>query len=478
MRKSFGKHFGVLFCALLIGATAFPTVKSFAAKGDLQAVTPMNEIAAPVKITLGKARILTMPGDVADVLVADSAVADVQAVKSNKLYVVGRSVGDTNLIILDSHGDVLKEIDLHVTYDLQKINSFLDERFPDEDVTVDAVHDQVVVMGEVSNPEVATQVLSLITAYVGDVQDEQVESPEEIIENLLKVRGQQQVMLKVRIVEASRTALRELGIQTQFSDFGINSSATSLALSPAGGIGVANDPAGVFNFLSDTGVSGIGNVQVLLSALEQENLVSVLAEPNLTTVSGQQAGFLAGGEFPVPVGRDQVGNLVIEFREFGVSLNFRPTVLTEERINLNLNTEVSSLDFVNVVSAGGGVIPGLDVRRAETTVEIASGSSMMIAGLLQSDALKNMAGLPGIKNTPVLGDLLSSNGFERNETELVVIVTPYLVQPYKEKSQAKVKPKVREYPLAKMFARNIRKSFRRYNEDLLALNESFGYILD
>ena len=229
--------------------------------------------------------------------------------------------------------------------------------------------------------------------------------------------------------------------------------------------------------ITDTG-TGLGNLQVVLQALEEENLVTVLAEPNLTTVSGQQAGFLAGGEFPVPVGRDQVGNLVIEFREFGVSLNFRPTVLSAERINLNLNTEVSSLDFVNVVNAGGGVIPGLDVRRAETTVEMASGSSMMIAGLLQSDALENMSGLPGIKDTPVLGDLLSSNGFERNETELVVIVTPYLVEPYREKSQAQEVTKVREYPLAKMFARNIRRSYVHYDEGLLSGNESYGYILD
>lgn len=477
MRKSFGKHIGVLFCAVLTAALTVPSYGVFAAKGDLVAVGSVSDVHAPMKITLGKAQILSLPGNVSDVLVADPNIADVQAVKSDKLYVVGRNIGDTNLLALDENGDLIKEIDLHVTYDLQKLNAFISETYPEEDIKIDSMHDQVVLMGEVSTPEVAAKVVRLVATYVGDVQNIDGE-PEEIIENLMRVRGQQQVMLKVRIVEASRTALRELGIQTQFNDFGVDSSSTSLALAPGGGINVANDPAGIFGLISDTGITGIGNIQVILRALEQENLVTILAEPNLTTVSGQQAGFLAGGEFPVPVGRDQVGNLVIEFREFGVSLNFRPTVLSPERINLNMNTEVSSLDFVNVVNAGGGVIPGLDVRRAETTVEMASGASMMIAGLLQSDALENMSGLPGIKDTPVLGDLLSSNGFERNETELVVIVTPYLVEPYKEKSQAQEVAKVREYPLARMFARNIRESYSGYDDDLFSSNEAFGYILD
>lgn len=468
------KHMAVLFGALVFAFTIAPGVQVMAAKGDLAPLSVSAKVA-PLVVTLGKARIVTLPGDVADVMVADSSIVDVQAVKANKLYLVGRSVGDTNLIALDDQGDLVKEMDVHVTYDLDTINSFVGKMFPEEAVKIAAIQNQIVVSGEVSNPEVATQILSLITAYVSDGDGS---APEETIENLLRVRGQQQVMLKVRIVEASRNALRELGIQTQFNDFGVDSSSTGLNLLPGGGIGVANDPAGIFGLISDTGVTGIGNIQVLLQALEQDNLVTVLAEPNLTTVSGQQAGFLAGGEFPVPVGRDQVGNLVIEFREFGVSLNFRPTVLSGDRINLNMNTEVSSLDFVNVVAAGGGVIPGLDVRRAETTVEVPSGSSMMIAGLLQSDALENMSGLPGIKDTPVLGDLLSSNGFERNETELVVIVTPYLVQPYKEKSQAQVIKKERSYPLAKMFARNIRNTFKYYDEDALAVNEAFGYILD
>lgn len=146
---------------------------------------------------------------------------------------------------------------------------------------------------------------------------------------------------------------------------------------------------------------------------------------------------MAGGEFPIPVGRDQVGNLVIDYREFGVSLNFRPVVLSGDRISLQLNTEVSSLDFVNSVSAGDLTVPGLDVRRAETTIEIPSGGSLMIAGLLQSDAVEGMAGLPGIRNTPVLGDLISSNSFERNETELVVMISAYLVEPLRIKKKSK-----------------------------------------
>lgn len=187
---------------------------------------------------------------------------------------------------------------------------------------------------------------------------------------------------------------------------------------------------------------------------------------------------MAGGEFPIPVGRDQVGNLVIDYREFGVSLNFRPVVLSGDRISLQLNTEVSSLDFVNSVSAGDLTVPGLDVRRAETTIEIPSGGSLMIAGLLQSDAVEGMAGLPGIRNTPVLGDLISSNSFERNETELVVMISAYLVEPFADKEKVEKVPKQQDNHLAIAFAANIRKQYDALDEQMFNLDEAYGYILD
>jgi pilus assembly protein CpaC len=255
-----------------------------------------------------------------------------------------------------------------------------------------------------------------------------------------------------------------------------NTHDSSLVLGSA--IGLTEDPIGIGRFLADTGIAGIGTLGVTLQALEEENLVNVLAEPNLTSVSGEQAGFLAGGEFPVPVGRDNVGNIVIEFREFGVSLNFRPIVLSDKRISLQLNTEVSSLDFENAVTLADLTVPGLDIRRADTTVELPSGGSLMIAGLLQSEAVKGMSGLPGIRNTPVLGDLVSSDSFQRNETELVVIITPYLVEPYAEKERADPVPKHASNPLAKAFSANLVRAFDMKDEEIFAGSENFGYLLD
>ncbi|HBR68761.1 MAG TPA: phospholipid-binding domain-containing protein, partial [Rhodospirillaceae bacterium] len=228
-----------------------------------------------------------------------------------------------------------------------------------------------------------------------------------------------------------------------------------------------------------SGIGGIGAIGLFLNALEEENMINILAEPNLTAVSGEQAGFLAGGEFPVPVGRDQVGNLVIEFREFGVSLNFKPVVMSDKRISLQMNTEVSSLDFDNAITLADTQVPGLSVRRADTTVEIPSGGSLMIAGLLQSEAVEGMAGLPGIRKTPVLGDLVSSKNFQRDETELVVIVTSYLVEPHADENKAAEVPAEQQRPLAASFAANMRRTFGLEEDDeLFAKSGAFGYLLD
>lgn len=363
---------------------------------------------------------------------------------------MGLKVGDTNIIALDERGDIVKRIDIHVSYDLQAIQSLVNELFPKENVKIGSIHDQILLTGTVSNPEVAARVTNLVGHYVSDLQDEKA-TADELVSNLLEVRGEQQVMLQVRIVEAARNVLKELGLKTSANDLNELSTATIFGTSPTGsstsrgdsalfrtgaGIALSQEPTGIGRILAESGIRGIGQIELILNALEEQNMVNILAEPNLTAVSGEEAGFLAGGEFPVPVGRDQVGNIVIEFRSFGVSLNFKPVVLSDRRISMQMKTEVSSLDFTAPISSGDLIIPGLDVRRADTTVEIPSGSSLMIAGLLQSENLKNMAGLPGISKTPVLGKLVSSEGFSRNETELVVIVTPYLVEPYADRDRA------------------------------------------
>lgn len=466
---------------------------SHASKGDLVSLKSMTKTKPPLELTLGKADIISLPDGVSDVLVANPTVVDVQAVKSNRLYAVGLNIGDTNIIILDANGNVLKRIDVHVTYDLQAIQSLVEKLFPNEKVKVGAIHDQIILTGTVSNAEAAGKIANLVAHYVSDLQDLEGEI-DYLISNLLEVRGEQQVMLQVKIVEAERSVIKELGVDFNANDpdelavttlFGatppssvIGNGTNALGFGGGTGLTLSQDPVGVGSVFFDTELNGIGTLGLFLSALEEENLINVLAEPNLTAVSGQQAGFLAGGEFPVPTGRDQFGNITIEFREFGVSLNFKPVVLSDDRINLQLNTEVSSLDNTNAVVLADLTVPGLDIRRAETTIEIPSGGSLMIAGLLQSQTAEGLSGLPGIKNTPVLGDLISSDSFRRDETELVVIVTGYLVEPFADKKQAKKVPKEKRSELAKIFSKNIRRSYSLKDNTLFAKAGSFGYIVD
>lgn len=484
-------------CALILAlfAVAVLPVSVLAAKGDLKAIidTETLKTPPPLYITLGKAELVDVEGDIADILVANPSIVDVMAVQSNRLYLVGVAVGDTNLIALDANGDVIRRLDVHVKYDLQAIQSLVEELFPNEQAKVSSIHDQILLTGTVSTPDSAAKITDLVAHYVSDLQDESGKTPDQLISNLLEVRGEQQVMLQVKIVEATRNVLRELGLQTGLNDpnelsattiFGgtpsssVTSRGDSAAFATGAGIALSQEAVGVGRILAETGIRGLGQIGIILNALEEENLVNILAEPNLTAVSGEQAGFLAGGEFPVPVGRDQIGNLVIEFREFGVSLNFRPIVMSDKRISLQMKTEVSSLDTDNAIVLADVTVPGLDVRRAETTVEIPSGGSLMIAGLLQSDAIKGMSGLPGIRKTPVLGDLVSSDSFRRNETELVVIVTPYLVEPYAETERADPVPAQENNPLARVFAANVRRIFETDDESLFATDERYGYLLD
>ncbi len=405
-----------------------------------------------MSVSVGKGEILTIPGGVSDVMIADPKVLDISAIQSNKLYLVGTSIGSTNIVILNNTGDVLKNINVDVNLNIVEIQRQVNKLFPKEkDVNIDLVGDQVVLTGLVSTPAVAGKIAHIVGAQVAEALNVVGKDINEIIENMLEVRGEQQVMLRVRIVEMNRSVLKELGTEISSRDADAvlsQNSGIRAGFTSNGQAGLTQDPFTIGSILFNTGVSGIGDLNLLINLLEQDNLANTLAEPNLTAISGEEAGFLAGGEFPVPAGRDQTGNVTIEFKKFGVSLNFKPTVLSEDRINLQLNTEVSSLNPAQGITLADVQVPGLDVRRATTTVEMNSGGSLMIAGLLQSNNTKGLNGIPGIKNTPVLGDLLSSKSFQRSETELVVIVTPFMVQPYADTTMAKPVAKSELDPMA------------------------------
>lgn len=490
-----------------------------------------------LKLTIGKAEIVTLPSSAADIMVADPKIADVSALKSNKLYIVGANLGDTNIIMLDHDGNVIQRLDITVRVDTAAIENMLHNLFPAEkDVHVHMIGDQAAITGLVSTPVVAQKISRLVAAHMGEVQEMDGKSTDEIIENLLDVRGEQQVTLRVRILEVSRDILKELGLETSANNPNLSGTSLFGRVPPTatnglmGSVGVntktglTEDPFGITSLIFDSGVRGLGDIQLMLNALERDNLANVLAEPNLTAVSGEQAGFLAGGEFPVPVGRDRDGNIVIEYKQFGVSLNFKPIVMSEDRISLQLNTEVSSLDQGQGITLSDIQIPGLDIRRASTTVEINSGGSLMMAGLLKSENIKGMAGLPGVKDTPVIGDLISSKSFERQETELVVIVTPYLVQPYADRAQAKpvfesmsmklppppptaamavgdkgkteplytqeqaaqiapveeekLVPQISNSPMTNVFSNNMKKIYGDRVKNIPAGDQAFGYMLD
>lgn len=420
--------------ALLTFCAATPLVNAHADKSDPAPVGAKK--AGPAKlvsVTQGKGEIVSIKGDIADVLVADPSVADVVAIQSNKLYIVGTKLGDTNLMVLDASGNEIQRFDIHVSIDEVALQAYLKSSFPDENIKVKSLNMRVMLSGDVSTPDVAQSVTRIVGAYMAQVMQKE-KTPDELIVNLLRVSGEQQVMLKVRVLEMNKTLLKELGIETS-----LNTSRTDLpgannsygTLGTTARTGLTADPFGIGTFLFND--AGVGPGKILLNALQKDNLVRTLAEPNLTAISGQEAGFLAGGEFPVPSGRDTYGNITVQFRAFGVSLNFKPVVLSENRISLQLKTEVSSLSKENGVTLAGLTVPGLNIRRASTTVEVPSGGGLMIGGLLESQAVKGMAGLPGIMDAPVLGDLIKSRSFNRQESELVVLVTAYLVKPYADK---------------------------------------------
>ncbi|MGE4313692.1 MAG: type II and III secretion system protein family protein [Pseudobdellovibrionaceae bacterium] len=486
--------FSALCAFLALSVLVTVPMRANAAK-DSVGVLAKHKNVESLSLTVGKAEILPLNGAVADVLVADPSVADVMAVQADKLYVVGSKIGTTNIIALDENGNMVSKINVNVVIDTDEIEAMIHGLFPKEDdVHVRATNSQVYLTGHVASPAVSQQIARLVAAHVNEVTGVgSGKAIDEIIENLLTVAGETQVTLRVRIMEVARDAIRELGDQTNINDIAEGSAPLITRTAPSSiadvtgnvissGVGLSETPAALGRVLIDTGIGGIGFLELAIQALERENLVNILAEPNLTAVSGEQAGFLAGGEFPIPTGRDRDGNITIEYREFGVSLNFVPIVLSDDRISLQLSTEVSSLDFGQGITLADVSVPGLDVRRASTTVELGSGRSIMIAGLLRSETTKGMSGLPGIKDTPVLGDLISSRSFQRSETEMVVMITPYLVKPFAHKEAAAKDTVVvkndQRSPLSDAFEKNLRDNYGNNIAHMPEKNKRFGYIID
>jgi pilus assembly protein CpaC len=384
-------------------------------------------------INLNKGVVVELDRDARDVYVSNPAIVDAVVRTPRRIFVMSLKVGQANVIFLDAAGRQIANLDVSVEPDVRSLGSSLVRHLPDSGARAAAVGESVVVGGNVRSAQEARRAQDLAVRYAG--------APERVV-NVTNITGHQQVMIKVRVSELSRTIAKQLGIDVQ-AVTNIGSTPFIFQTSnPFSLLGRAlSDMSGAQ--IGDTSRRGGDDVQGVLKALERVGLVRTLAEPNLTAVSGETAKFLAGGEFPVPTSRDQNGNVIIEFKQFGVGLAFTPVVLSNGRISLQVSTEVSELTSEgaftqsagttvqdgNVVIVQGLTVPALAVRRTETTVELPSGGSLVIGGLLQKQTKHNIDAFPGLKNLPVLGALFQSRDYQNNETELVVMVTAYMVDP-------------------------------------------------
>ena len=374
------------------------------------------EGARHVRIGLNKSIVIKLPADAKDVIVGNESIVDAIVRTKNTAYLFARQPGQTNIFFFDANGQKILELDLEVAIDTTAARKLLDRALPGNRITVDSANTNIVLGGIAKNSLEAKTAMDLVT------QISATGAGTGTVLNTMTIAGEDQVMLKVKVVEIQRDVLKQFGVDLSalldagkfaFGLANINPFANSL-ISPTGGYKAVAS-------------SGGSQVEALVRAMEGDGLVRTLAEPNLTAMSGQQAKFHAGGEFPYQLCRPGSNNIIectISFKEYGVQLEFTPTVLTEERINLKIKTDVSELATVSTFN-----IPSINRRSSETVLELPSGGSMMIAGLIRETTRQNNNGTPGLKQLPVLGALFRSRDFVSNETELVVIVTPVLVRP-------------------------------------------------
>jgi pilus assembly protein CpaC len=386
-----------------------------------------------IRIGLNKSVVIKLPAGVRDVLVGNPDIVDAVVRTKTTAYLFAKAVGQTNVFFFDEQGQQILGLDLEVAQDMAALQKLIHRTIPGSKITVDTIGDNVVLGGVAATPAEAKTALDLAVKFAGD---------EKKVMSTIAVTGKEQVMLRVRIAEVQRDVLKQLGVDVQalfsIGKFSFNlanlnpfSANTTGLLSPNGGYGV--------NYGDNCTADGSGDrVCSVIRAMERNGLIRLLAEPTLTAISGESAKFLAGGEFPVPVDIDREGDVKIEFKPFGVGLGFTPVVMSEGRISLKINTEVSELSSEGAFVRGNGlpIIPSLKVRRAETTVELPSGGSMVMAGLLKDVTKQELNGTPGLKNVPILGALFRSRDYISNQSELAVIVTPYVVEPVNDKQLA------------------------------------------
>ena len=428
---------GTALAALAAGIAAVATPAPAAAQPKAY-TSGTYRPTTQVLLSVGEGQMLNLPRSVANVWVSAPDVADVYVNGPRQINLFGKKMGEATVIATASDGSVVYGANVRVNQNISSINDILHQAMPDANISVTNVGQVAVLNGTVASPEDAAQAEMLVKAALNPGVD--VNSPTAALNivpvSRLKVATPLQVTLKVRIAEINRSILKKMGVNLLASD---PTSGFMFGLAQGGGIflpapGGASTGAGqvIRNAIgstisASTKLFGLDLVSSLDIAAN-DGVVSILAEPNLTALSGETASFLAGGEFPIPVSQS-LGAVTIEYKQYGVALAFTPIVLADGRISMRVRPEVSQLSDAGSVTLNGFTVPALTTRRAETTVELGSGQSFMIAGLLQNTANNNINKAPFLGDIPVLGALFRSTSFQKQETELVVIVTPYLVRP-------------------------------------------------
>jgi pilus assembly protein CpaC len=457
-------------------------IKDDGGASDLQSIMRISEAGLPahkkLRMGLNKSTVLEVPRHLQDVMISDPSIVDAVVQTSNRIFLLAKKSGVANAFFFDNQGQQFLTLELYVERDSSALQDMLNRLLPGSQIKVETINEAVVLNGSVRTPVDAIRAVQIATQFVSveiktassvgatgnsDVQATAGRADAKVI-NLLAVDGEDQVMLRVVIAEVQRTLMKQMGInigaQIMSGNFATTfltenalplTAAAGLGKLPVPGISTAGSPTdpsiacgvgSLCNYNTGPSTGAYGNsgfsggyangsgsrVNHALKALERDGLVKMLAEPNLTAVSGETAKFLAGGEYPIPV-VDTSGALSVTFKEFGVGLAFTPIVMSEGRISLKIETEVSELTSTGAVTLSNISIPAIKKRQAKSVVELPSGGSLALAGLISESMRQNVDGFPGLKDLPVLGTLFRSRDFIKEETELVVIVTPYLVRP-------------------------------------------------
>ncbi|MGA7805143.1 type II and III secretion system protein family protein [Bradyrhizobium sp.] len=426
---------------LLVRALSFSAVAALTlnpaltpvAAGDYRATSPVvadGQInARSLALGIGKSIVIDLPRDIKDVLVADPKIANAVVRSAQRAYIIGAAVGQTNIVFFDAAGQQIAAYDIAVTRDLNGVRAAIKQTLPNSDIRIEGLGDGVVLSGTAANPIDAQQAGDLAARLVGGADK---------VVNSIVVRGKDQVMLKVTVAEVARTIIKQMGIDLTAN---LNYGTAVVNFTNTNPFTANGAPLVSGNALT-TAFGAAPSVQTTLRAMESAGVVRTLAEPNLTAISGESATFIAGGEFPVPTGvtctttaSGSIGQCAptISYKKFGISLNFTPIVLSEGRISLKVLTEVSEVSNDNSLNLNNLIIPSVKTRRVDTTLEIPSGGSMAMAGLIQDQTKQAVNGLPGMMELPVLGALFRSRDYSSRQTELMVLVTPYIVRAVAQK---------------------------------------------